>query len=96
MRRGDVVMTVGRVWAHRRLTRAEIKEWEDGPDSKGYDDSGETKLPPQVKSDRIEAGVPLIVTRGSVPSDEARQYACCECQLPDGRVLFFRKKDLVK
>lgn len=93
MRAGDVVTTSKKVWASRRVTRQELREWEEGPDSKGTDDAGETKLPPRSKSYLIPRDTPLIVTRARVPVKEMGPGAV-ECQLPDGRVLFFKKRDL--
>lgn len=93
MRAGDIITTSQRVWASRRVTHEELKAWEEGPDSKGMDDAGETKLPPRTKHDLVPSDTPLIVTRARVPVKEMGPGAV-ECQLPDGRVLFFRKRDL--
>jgi len=53
----------------RRPTQAEVQEWRDSPRSKGMDDAGETKLPPQAVVRRPEDGETFTVIRGRARSD---------------------------
>jgi hypothetical protein len=79
----------------RRATQEEIKRWYESPDSKGMDDTGETKLPPRDVSVKLIEDRVYEVVRGrvSAPRGYDKVPACMEIQCYTTGERFFVKRE---
>jgi hypothetical protein len=70
------------IWGWRQITAAELQAWRDSPASKGYDDAGESKLPPRQTHISCVPGRPYEVVRGRVSASYSygKRTGCMELQ----------------
>ena len=87
-----------RIHGWRPLTQQEYADWEASPSSKGMDDAGETKLPPQNVYVSLKFGSVLIVVqaRCRAPRGAWDIPNCMEVFDPVLGVKFFVQKKFMK
>jgi hypothetical protein len=81
----------------RKLTEAELRAWYDSPESKGMNSAGETKLPPNRVSVKLEPGTIVTVVRArcNFQAGWARPVPkCAQVLLPSGEIVFVRREFL--